>query len=489
MARWSVCVIKFLLREKANKMELCSDKGSEFCAIILAAGYSSRMDGRLKALLPLGLCNSMITMAIKSFQDADIYDIYVVLGHEHAQIENAIKDFNVHIVYNRDFQCGMFSSICAGLKSVLANNVLPKKAAFILPVDAPLVKSSTIKSLAARWAGFLDTKCITIPIFLENCGHPPLMGNAHFEAIINYEMQDLPNVHEAQSVQKGQGGLRGYFASLLSQDRAADFLRGIIPKENNSDNVKFIPIADEGIISDIDTMSEYEKAQNFLQTTCNRAHISLPEAYHLLQMADLTERITKHSAKVALGALRLGLVLKLNKLKEINLEYHICGGILHDICRLQRDHALKGKRFLYKLGYEDLAHIVGSHAILPKKLLESMQIYLHEENIECEPSLEDLKQESKFKLSPECLYACICVYLADKFFSSDKFVTMQERYSIVRKRFAVKPLVVAEIRQRELVGIAVGDWFYKETKIKAEACVQKASGHVLESQLNALFKI
>lgn len=457
-----------------NKKYWAKQNESQFSAIILAAGYSSRMEGKIKALLPLGLSNTMLSMAVKSFQAANIFDIHVVVGHEHAQIENAAKDLGINIVYNENFQSGMFSSICAGLMAVIASNILPKKAAFVLPVDAPLVKSNTIENLAALWSELSDTKNILIPIFMENCGHPPLIGNTHFDAVINYQ---------------AQGGLRGYFASLLRKDQSADFLQGLIPRENYSDYIKFIPIIDEGIKSDIDTMAEYEKAQNFLKITQNREQASISESWYLLQKADLPERIVRHSYMVALGALRLGIALKANMANKINLEYHICGGLLHDIYRQHKDHAFKCSEFLNTLGWKDLAYIVGSHTVLPKNILENMEIYLPEDSVESEITNNYSVQDDILKINPQCFYACLCVYLADKFFSADIFVTMEERFSRVKDRFANDALALKAIEQREAVALAVCDWFYKEAKIKADDCVQKESGHVLESKLKELLKV
>lgn len=471
----------------------------QFSAIILAAGYSSRMNGSLKALLPLGMSNNMLCMAIKSFQEANISDIYVVVGHEHAQIINAVKKFAVQFVYNGKYESGMFSSICAGIRFVQANNKIctdeksevsnnapharigsaivnnASCATFILPVDAPLVKSSTIKALAAQWSKSLNQKLILTPIFMQNCGHPPLISNIHFEGILNYETQ-------------GElGGLKGFFASLLEQDKAASFLQGVIPVKNNSKYVDFSSIVDEGIISDIDTIQDYEKAQKFLQITCNREHASIAESCYILQKAELAERIVKHSYAVALGALRLGLALENSK--SIKLEYHICGAILHDIFRTEKDHALKCKIFLWELGWKDLGYIVGAHSVLPKKILTSMQIHLHEENIESKPSFEDLQRENNFKLSPECLNASICVYLSDKFFSSDQFVSIEERFSRVKQKFANDNPALEAIKERELVAMAVNDWFFNETKIRADECVQTESTHVFEKQLKDLLKI
>ena len=489
-----------------------SNNSNQFSAIILAAGYSSRMNGKLKALLPLESFPHLLHMVIDRFKSAGVQDIHIVLGHEHENIRKIIEDLGCCVVYNPDFAKGMYSSIYTGIQSVLNKNTT--KASFILPVDAALIKASTLRIMMSAWQEFNKFDTILIPSFLKKCGHPPLVGKEHFAKIIeHYQCRE-------------EGGLRGYFASYLTPHAKDLFLEGNSPAcnvsastdtnthtntdanantstDNNKDKkadratrndaisdtlrdsqqvssiINFIHITDEGILSDIDTLDDYKNAQDFLRATQNRRTASLEESWHLLQEAQLPERIATHSYHVAIGALRLGLVLQQ---EEINPLYLICGGLLHDICRLQKNHASVGEAFLQEMGWKDLACIVGSHTVLPRTILQAMDIHLQEsiEDISIAPCEEPLHN------NPACLYACICVYLADKFYSGANFVSLENRFVKVKERFKESPEALQAIDKREQVAIAVCDWFYSKTKIQAEKCVQINSNHELEVQLQAL---
>ena len=107
---------------------------TDISAIILAAGFSSRMDG-FKPLLPLGESN-VLTHAVDIFLKADIGDIRVVIGHRASEIRSLVKATGAEAIINPRYRTGMLSSIQAGIMN------LPKtqKAFFILPVDIPLVR-------------------------------------------------------------------------------------------------------------------------------------------------------------------------------------------------------------------------------------------------------------------------------------------------------------------------------------------------------------
>ena len=52
--------------------------------VILAAGFSSRMEGEFKPLLPLGT-ETIIERVVRLFQGNGIDDIRVVIGHRRAE--------------------------------------------------------------------------------------------------------------------------------------------------------------------------------------------------------------------------------------------------------------------------------------------------------------------------------------------------------------------------------------------------------------------
>jgi CTP:molybdopterin cytidylyltransferase MocA len=104
-------------------------------------------------------------------------DVYLVTGHRQEELRSGIKTRDIHMVENPDYRQGMFTSIRAGL-SCLGDGY---RAAFIAPVDIPLVSSETVRTLL-RAAGENPGRVIH-PTFNGKRGHPPLIPSEIFPAI------------------------------------------------------------------------------------------------------------------------------------------------------------------------------------------------------------------------------------------------------------------------------------------------------------------
>ncbi len=156
-------------------------------ALILAAGYSSRM-GHFKPLSILGPTTA-VQRCVNLFKSAGMDDIRVIVGYRHAEITESLRGTGVRTVLNKQFHDGMLSSVKSGLSSF---DKIPL-AFFILPVDIPLVRTSSINQILRN----LD-RCsadVIYPCFLGRRGHPPLIKGALIPEILEFE---------------GDGGLRGY---------------------------------------------------------------------------------------------------------------------------------------------------------------------------------------------------------------------------------------------------------------------------------------
>src|SRR5262245_16406704 len=114
-------------------------------AVVLAAGLSTRM-GRPKALLPLTDDDTFITRIIRSFLDAGVDDVVVVLGHEAEAVTDAIvkSGLAARLVVNRAYESGQFSSVLAGLAAIDRPGVT---AMLLTLVDVPLVSPATIRAV------------------------------------------------------------------------------------------------------------------------------------------------------------------------------------------------------------------------------------------------------------------------------------------------------------------------------------------------------
>src|SRR5439155_13420913 len=81
-------------------------------AIVLAAGRSSRM-GRAKAMLPLDGGDSFLTRIVRTFRDAGIDDVIVVVGHEADAIAASFAQSGLaaRFVMNAGYDRGQLSSL------------------------------------------------------------------------------------------------------------------------------------------------------------------------------------------------------------------------------------------------------------------------------------------------------------------------------------------------------------------------------------------
>src|SRR4029079_15318078 len=111
-------------------------------AIVLAAGRSSRM-GRAKATLPAGDGHTFLTRIVRTFLDADVDDVIVVVGLDADAIAASFSESGLpaRFVVNRDYDRGQLSSLLAGLDVIDRPGVT---AVLVTLVDVPLVLPATV---------------------------------------------------------------------------------------------------------------------------------------------------------------------------------------------------------------------------------------------------------------------------------------------------------------------------------------------------------
>ncbi|NIM16295.1 MAG: NTP transferase domain-containing protein [Candidatus Aminicenantes bacterium] len=183
--------------------------------VILAAGFSSRT-GMFKMELLLNE-KTLIEHTIDSMVDF-CSRVIVVGGHKIERIIEITKKYaNVQVVLNPHYRTGMFSSAREGVRHVKA------KWFFFTPGDYPLVKRTTYqKLLDAR--SMSPSEKIFIPVYQGRKGHPILIKGSLVKELLK-EPKD--------------SNLRKFINR-----------KGFTPVEVN----------DDGILVDIDTLEDYEKA-------------------------------------------------------------------------------------------------------------------------------------------------------------------------------------------------------------------------------------
>jgi CTP:molybdopterin cytidylyltransferase MocA len=188
-------------------------------AVVLAAGRSSRM-GRAKATLPLDATDTFLTRIVRTFLDAGVDDVVVVVGHEADAIVSsfAASGLPARFVVNHDYDRGQWSSLVAGLGVVDRPGV---SATLITLVDVPLVTSDTVRAVLACYRR--THAPVVRPTAASRHGHPLLVDR-----------------------------------SLFAELRAADPAEGAKPViRAHATAAGDIAIADEGAFRDIDTEEDY----------------------------------------------------------------------------------------------------------------------------------------------------------------------------------------------------------------------------------------
>src|SRR5262245_16417683 len=148
-------------------------------AMVLAAGRSTRM-GRAKATLPIGDHDTFLTRIVRTFLDAGVDDVVIVLGHEAESVAAsfATSGLPARVVVNADYDAGQLSSWQAGLSVVDRPGV---RAVLVTLVDVPLVSAATVRAVLDC---YLQTHVPVVrPTNGARHGHPLLIDRVLFDAL------------------------------------------------------------------------------------------------------------------------------------------------------------------------------------------------------------------------------------------------------------------------------------------------------------------
>ncbi|WFD12067.1 DVU_1551 family NTP transferase [Tepidibacter hydrothermalis] len=290
----------------------------KYAAIILSAGYSSRM-GEFKPLMDL-YGQTALERTISIFKECNIDNIYIVAGYKYKEIKNFVKDYT-QVIYNKDFDKGMLESVKTGVGK-LSDDI---DAFFVLPVDIPSIKPSTIKSIIDVYEKGNYT--VVYPTFSQEKGHPPLICTSISKEILEYS--DF-------------GGLKNILSFY----------------EENSGNVQ---VADRGILLDMDKKEDYKVILDHM------SYFPYPdelECREIIRICKVENEIELHMKCV--GKLSKIIAEKLNeKGFEIDVDLTYTGGLLHDIGKGKKEHAKQGAMMVSKLGYPCVSEVIKDHMDIP----------------------------------------------------------------------------------------------------------------------------
>jgi molybdenum cofactor cytidylyltransferase len=149
-------------------------------AVVLAAGKSTRIGGRTKALLAVGDRDTFLSRIVRTFREAGVQEVVIVAGHEAERVVSAVNAgrLQARVVVNGDFESGQFSSVLAGLRAIDRPEVV---AMLLTLVDVPMVSAETVRAVLQRYH---DTHApIVRPVRGDLHGHPVLIDRGLFEAL------------------------------------------------------------------------------------------------------------------------------------------------------------------------------------------------------------------------------------------------------------------------------------------------------------------
>ncbi|MFO7929988.1 MAG: DVU_1551 family NTP transferase [Thermodesulfobacteriota bacterium] len=286
------------------------------CALILAAGFSSRMH-EFKPLLQLK-GQSVVQRCVKSFHSAGISEIFAVTGHRHEETEAECLGLQVKPVYNPEYALGMFSSVQAGVKALPSD----ADAFFVMPADIFLVRPWSLYRLCQCFDA--QSPLVAYPCFRGQRGHPPLISGHLRSAVLD---ADDP------------GGLR----RVLEQF------------EHGAFNV---PVFDRNILMDMDRPQDLQEMEKRLEKI---RRLDSLEAWELVSRVEpISQNGLSHGLAVARAARALAFALNRAGC-SLDPELAYTCGLVHDMAKGQPGHEKAGGELLRKMGLDDMAPAVASH--------------------------------------------------------------------------------------------------------------------------------
>lgn len=288
-------------------------------AIILAAGFSSRMGG-FKPLMPLPSPEGerpALDILLESYFRIGVHDIVVVSGYRGDEVDARARQAGTLGVRNLRPEDGMFSSVLLGLAH------LPERCThiFIHPVDVPLVRLLSLRCLLVAAEAHPNAVCV--PVFDGKSGHPPLLPAT-------------PEVIRGLFGYGNGGSLRLALSSLPRVD---------------------VPVPDSLMPMDMDTNADYVA----MRERARRIDLLSPEeASALMRIGNIPQEIRKHC--LAVGAVGRTLALALQTEGPSHLPDDVLsGGLTHDIAKGLPRHDKAAGNFFRENALPGMADMVEDH--------------------------------------------------------------------------------------------------------------------------------
>lgn len=190
-------------------------QGTHYNIIILAAGASTRM-GQPKQLLQYNEA-SLIQHAIDEALAAGAQKVLVVLGAGAEKISEQINKRQANILYNKNWEEGMASSIREGVQQsvLLSANV---DAVILMVCDQPYVNAALLRNIVSRHVE--SGKQIVASQYKDTLGTPVLFQKSFFPELLKL---------------KGDTGAKAILMDNKDQVEPVRFPLGDIDIDNQAD--------------------------------------------------------------------------------------------------------------------------------------------------------------------------------------------------------------------------------------------------------------
>jgi molybdenum cofactor cytidylyltransferase len=182
--------------------------------------------GEFKLLLPWVDQRPVVRHVVNRLCTMPLEPLVVVTGFRADHVREALSATCAVFAHNSDYADGeMMSSLKVGL-CALPDQV---NAVMVVPGDLPMLSSETIRSVIAAY----QPDQIIVPMYEKQRGHPVIFPRMFWPALLDLKAGQAPR----------------------------DVLRA------HASAVRQIPVDDEGILIDVDTQEDYQRALRRAQNT------------------------------------------------------------------------------------------------------------------------------------------------------------------------------------------------------------------------------
>ncbi len=289
--------------------------------LILSAGFSSRMKD-FKPLMKIG-GKTPLEILIDHLRIAGVQEIFVVVGYNAEILTDYLSDKNVHVVENKNFEQGMFTSIQCGVRAAADAG---HDCFLMTPVDIPLVPPYIMKAVMNRFynASPQNGKApFVVPCYEGKKGHPLLIPAEYTEEIL---------------ASGGENGLKSVTSRY--EDR---FIR--------------VDTHCRGIILDMDTQEAYRELSDYYSEA---KYPDEEQCFKIIERMETPGHVVKHCQAVTDTAVAITEALNASGC-HFSVPLVRAAGLLHDVLRVRKAHWEAGAKCAMDYGYPEVADIIMDH--------------------------------------------------------------------------------------------------------------------------------